>query len=80
MTRDLTSARYRRLRELLIAERKNAKITQSELAKRVDRTQSFVADFERSERRLDIIDYLSLADAIGFDPLELLGDVFRVRE
>jgi hypothetical protein len=30
--------------------------------------QSFVADFERGERRLDAVQFLDFAEALGFDP------------
>ena len=55
-----------------------ARVTQTELARRINKTQSFVADLERGERRLDVIDYLSVAEAIGVDPLTILAEVFLV--
>jgi transcriptional regulator with XRE-family HTH domain len=49
-------------------------MTQSQVAKALGRPQSYVADFERRERRIDVIEYLALAEAVGFDPFSLLAD------
>ena len=80
MPRDLHSPRYQALRELIREERKARGITQVQVAMKLNRPQSYVADFERRERRIDVVEYLALANAIGFDPLALLADVMRVNE
>ena len=49
-------------------EAETAKLTQAQLAKKVGLYQSFVADFERGERRLDAVQFLDFAEALGFDP------------
>ena len=77
MPRDLNSPRYRVLRELIRAERKERGLTQVQVAKTLGRPQSYVADFERRERRIDVVEYLALAESIGFDPLPLLAEVMK---
>lgn len=77
MPRDLHSPRYQALRELIRAERKARGMTQGQVAEALGRPQSYVADFERRERRIDVVEYLALAEAIGFDPLTLLANVMR---
>ncbi|WP_258522605.1 helix-turn-helix domain-containing protein [Brevundimonas vesicularis] len=52
--------------------RKAVDITQVELAERLGRPQSFVSKVERGERRLDVIEFCELAEALGHDPSELL--------
>ena len=42
------------LRELLVAARNKAGLTQQKLAKRLGKHQSFVAKYEGGERRLDV--------------------------
>lgn len=59
-------------RELMIAARKRAGLTQQELAKRLKRPQSFVAKYEGGERRLDVVEFITIARAIGADPLRIL--------
>jgi transcriptional regulator with XRE-family HTH domain len=80
MARDLGSPRYQRLRQLVRGERKAKGLSQAAVARRLGRPQSYVADFERRERRLDVIEFLAFADAIGFDPATVLADVRGVRE
>ena len=60
------------LRELLIAARDRAGLTQQKLAKRLGKPQSFVAKYEGGERRLDVIEFIVIARAIGADPLRIL--------
>jgi transcriptional regulator with XRE-family HTH domain len=60
------------LRELLIAAREKAELTQHKLARRLGTHQSFVAKYEGGERRLDVIEFIAIARAIGADPQRLL--------
>jgi len=56
----------------LIAARKKAGVTQSELAAGLGRPQSFVAKYESRERRLDVAEYVGIARKLGADPYKLL--------
>lgn len=64
--------KYEKLRALLIEARKEAGLTQDELAQRLKRPQSFVWKVENGVRRVDVIEFLEIAKAIGFDPAALL--------
>ena len=68
MPKAFHSARYDDLCRILITRRKAARLTQVDVAHRLDRTQSYVAKYERGERRIDVIEFIEIADAIGFDP------------
>ena len=72
MAKTLYTERHRKLRELLVAKRKAAGLTQTVLAARLGKPPSYVAKYELGERRLDVLEYLDVAAAIGFDPRELL--------
>jgi len=61
--------------ERLVATRVKAGITQTELAKRLGRHQSFVSNFETKIRRLDIVEALVIAHAIGLDPVKMVRDL-----
>lgn len=61
----------------MIAARKKAGLTQENLASRLKRPQSFVAKYEGGERRLDVIEFLAIAKAIGADPLRLMKRLIR---
>jgi transcriptional regulator with XRE-family HTH domain len=65
------------LRELLVAARDRAGLTQHKLAKRLGKPQSFVAKYEGGERRLDVIEFIVIARAIGADPLRILRAFIR---
>src|ERR1700732_3499682 len=58
--------------KLMIEARKSARLTQHELAKRLGKPQSFVAKYEGGERRIDIVEFIAIARAIGTDPVRLL--------
>lgn len=51
-----------------IKEGKAAGLNQTELAKALGQFQSFIARVESGERRVDVIEFLDIAKAIGFDP------------
>lgn len=65
MPRSSFSEAYRAAIKLLADARKAKGITQTSLAMRLGKPQSFVAKFERYERRLDIAEYIAVSDAIG---------------
>jgi transcriptional regulator with XRE-family HTH domain len=58
--------------ELMIRARKNADLTQHELAKRLRRPQSFVAKYEGGERRVDVVEFIEICKVIEADPHKLL--------
>jgi transcriptional regulator with XRE-family HTH domain len=61
----------------MVAARKRAGLTQDALALRLKRPQSFVAKYEGGERRLDVIEFVTVAKAIGADPVQLLQRLIR---
>jgi transcriptional regulator with XRE-family HTH domain len=58
--------------ELMIGARKAAGLTQHALALRLKKPQSFVAKYEGGERRLDVVEFIGIARALGADPLKLM--------
>ena len=65
MPRSRRSPRYAALCKLLTDARHEAGLTQADLALRLRRPQSFVSKFEAGERRLDVVEFLEVAEAIG---------------
>ena len=80
MEKSLRSAEYARLVALLVAARQKAGIRQQVLAKKLRKPQSFVAKYEGGERRLDVIEFIAIAEALGADPLKLLRRFVRERK
>ena len=72
MPKTIHTERHRRFRQLLIAARREAGLTQTVLAERLGKPPSYVAKYEGGDRRLDVLEYLDVAAAIGFDARELL--------
>jgi transcriptional regulator with XRE-family HTH domain len=55
-----------------LAETRNALgMSQVQFAKQVGKTQSFIAKTETGERRLDVIEFIQLAQALGTSPRKL---------
>lgn len=75
MQKTLRSPRHVGLVQLLVDKRKSAGLSQAELARAIDRYQSVVAAIESGGRRVDVVEFLALAEAIGFDPHEILDKV-----
>lgn len=47
-------------------------LNQTQLGKAVGRSQSFVSNYERAQRRLDLPDLILVCRAMGVEPVELL--------
>lgn len=63
---------YQNFLDCLIYARKEADITQQELADRLGKPQSFVSKYENRERRLDVVEFLHIARALGVNPSTVL--------
>ncbi|OFW42323.1 MAG: transcriptional regulator [Acidobacteria bacterium RIFCSPLOWO2_12_FULL_60_22] len=76
-TRTVGNEVYKRFRDLLVEARKEANLTQAQLSSRLKRPQSFVSKYERGERRLDVVEFREVAQAIGIDPVSFLRRFYR---
>ena len=74
------SPTYARLRRLLMQSRAAADLNQTELAKRLGKTQSYVQKTEAGERRLDVAEFVEYAAALGDDPVRLLKSVLAKKQ
>ncbi len=52
--------------------RERSGLTQSDLAERLGRYQSVVAAIEGGGRRVDLVEFLDIAEALDFDPAAML--------
>ncbi|AVM76071.1 helix-turn-helix protein [Magnetospirillum gryphiswaldense MSR-1] len=71
-TRHKYDPAYRAIVDGLIAARKARGLTQIDVAQAMGTDQSQISKFERGERRLDILDYVRYAAAVGERPGPLL--------
>ena len=59
----------------LAAARQRANMTQQELARRLGKPQSFISAYEGGLRRVDLIEFLLIAQTLGADPHEILSEI-----
>lgn len=67
---------YINIISVLRAIRINKNITQAEMAKLLNTTQSFVSKVENRERRLDVIELLSWIDALSVSVSDVLPEKY----
>jgi transcriptional regulator with XRE-family HTH domain len=75
MRKTLRTQGHSRLIALLKEQRLRADLTQQQVADRLGVPQSFVAKYEGGERRLDVLEFIEAAEALGADPKELFAVV-----
>ena len=76
----LNKPEYLRLRQLLVEARERAGLTQSEVAAKLHRAQSFVSKYELGERRLDVIDFIHVCACLDVDPGDVIRQVAKSRK
>jgi len=65
--------------KLIRAERKAAGLRQVDLAKKLGEQQQWVALIERGQRRIAYVEFLALAQAIGFDPAKATKKIAKIK-
>lgn len=75
MGKTLGSKRHKALIDLLIERREAAGMTQADLANRLGEYQSFIARLESGQRRIDVVEFLDLAEILGFDPAKAVASL-----
>ncbi|MEO8722351.1 MAG: helix-turn-helix transcriptional regulator [Sphingobium sp.] len=75
MRRWVSSQSYRLAIRTIVEARKEARLTQRDLAKRLNKPPSFVAKIETGERRLDIVEFIAIALALKLQPADLAGQI-----
>ena len=65
------------LRDLLVKAPLGRGMRQTELAKALGRTQTFVSNYERGEQRAGLVDFVQISRALGLDPARLLRRLTR---
>ena len=68
---------YKVVGACLAAARRRANVTQQELAARLNKPQSFVSEYERGQRRVDVVELLVISRALGVDPLDIFVEIAK---
>ena len=75
MQKSIHTRQYRLFLDWLIQARKDADLTQQQVADKLDRPQSFVAKYEGGERRLDVVEFLEIANLLDADPHNIIDTI-----
>lgn len=72
MARGIHDSRYRWVIEQLIETRKRLALTQQAVAEKLGKPQQYVSRYETGERRLDIFEFIDVANALDMDAVSLI--------
>jgi len=75
MQKTIFSDRQKILLQWLKSKRRGCELTQRRLAEILAVQQSWIAKIELGERRLDVIEYVELCEAMKIDPMEGLQKI-----
>lgn len=73
MTTSLFRPEYKLFQQTLVQARQNAGLTQTDLASRLGKPQSYVSKYENGERRLDVIEFLDVCSILEIEPSVILS-------
>ncbi|HLZ77152.1 helix-turn-helix transcriptional regulator [Phenylobacterium sp.] len=79
-TESFHSAEYERFAKRLRTARENAGLTQAQVAEAIGKDRTYVVKYEGRNRRLDVIEFLRIAQALGLDVAQFLADLQAGRE
>ena len=77
MPNPMHAPRYAVLRRLLVEIREEQTLTQVDVSQRLGKPQSYVSKYERGERRIDIIEFIDIANALGIKPVDAMKRLSR---
>lgn len=70
---------YEIVGEVLAHARQRAGLTQIELAKRLRKPQSFVSNYERGQRRIDVLELLVIVETLGANARRIFAEILKRR-
>jgi transcriptional regulator with XRE-family HTH domain len=77
LKKHLRTRRHRALCQVLAKAREAAGLTQRELAAKIGRSDSFIWKIEAGERRVEVLEFMDIAEAVGVGPAELMRRLVR---
>lgn len=75
MQKSLRTPRQQFLLSLLVEARKAKGLTQADVAAALGKPQSFVAKYENGERRIDVVEFVDIAAALGVSTVAILKQI-----
>lgn len=78
MEKSLYTKRHKALIRALKEARETAGLTQQAVAEKLGKPQSFVAKYENGERRLDVIEFLEVAETLSMNEVSIFGQIKKI--
>lgn len=72
INKTIFNPKYKSMINSLVAIRKQQGISQRDLAKKLNKAHSYIGRIETFERRLDVVDLVSMARALNLSDKEIL--------
>lgn len=77
MQKTIYSKMAHHVQAALVNMRKEAGLTQRDLAKKLEREHSFVARIEQGERRVDLVEFYLICKACGASPETAINAIYK---
>ena len=74
MAKTIHRSEYQLIRDMIRQARESAGMTQIELSKLLERSQTFVSNLEQSDRRIDVLELREVCGLLGQDFIAFLKD------
>lgn len=75
MSKSVYSTAHSQLVSILIAARHASGLQQTELAARIGKSQAYISNIERGQRRIDVLEFYAIARAMNTDPVQLFKSI-----
>lgn len=75
MSRAIYSFEYSRLREILLNARESKNITQAELARLLNKPQSYISKYENGDKMLNVIEFISVCNALEIEAEKVIYEL-----
>lgn len=69
--------RYAVFIDKIIATRKAQSLTQSQIAQKLNKPQSFIAKIEGKDRKLDVLEFIDICHALSISPSSFIHECFE---
>jgi transcriptional regulator with XRE-family HTH domain len=75
LAKGFQDSRYRQLIQRLVERRRELKLSQRALAERLRMPQQIVSRYETGDRRLDLIELIDVAEALGLSAVDMIKPI-----
>ena len=75
MSKSAYSTAHSQLVSILIAARHASGLQQTELAAKIGKSQAYISNIERGQRRIDVLEFYAIARAMEADPVHLFKTI-----